>query len=41
MVEVSEPEEVRDELARRGAELVRLYGREKDRVKNNEAGRPA
>jgi predicted DNA-binding transcriptional regulator YafY len=40
MVEVSEPDEVRDELARRGAELVRLYGRERPPVKNNKAGRP-
>jgi len=40
MVEVSEPDEVRDELARRGAELVRLYGRESPPVKNNKADRP-
>jgi predicted DNA-binding transcriptional regulator YafY len=40
MVEVTEPHEVRLELARRGAELVRLYGREGNRVKNNKAGRP-
>ena len=43
MVEVSEPDEVRRALARRGAELVRLYGGEDDRLKNNKAGpgRPA
>jgi len=40
MVEVSEPDDVRYELARRGAELVRLYGRENDPEKNNKAGRP-
>jgi predicted DNA-binding transcriptional regulator YafY len=40
MVEVSEPDEVRHELARRGAELVHLYGPHEDRVKNNKADRP-